>query len=415
MGGQSALKSSAATPIQQINLPILHTAQQVIIDHPARFKVLRCGRRFGKSMIAQDEMLMAMLRGEKVIYTAPTYGMIKEMWRAFLRLVTRNLIPHYKNETDKYIRFPNGGQLSMWSLEAADTIRGGNAHLIVNDECAFVPNLMDIWNEVLSPMLLDYKGRAYFPSTPKGRNDFWKLAALGDDPLQPLWQTFHYTTYDNPHIDPTEIDLLKSTLTQSAYEQEVMAAFMDDAGAVFRNIESLSLLAPRDPYAGDFAFGIDFARENDFTVICVIDRHTGQQVAIDRFNHIGWSVQRGRIKAMYERWKPRVIWAEANSIGSVNIEALQQEGLPVRSFQTTSQSKPPLIDALSLAMEQGKITLMNDPVQKGELQAFAITRLPSGAYRYEAASGSHDDTVIALALAWHGCTYGRLSMPVFMK
>lgn len=411
--GPSALKSSVTTPTVRVNLPRLHPAQLSIINSPARFKVLRCGRRFGKSMIARDEILMAMLAGETTIYTAPTYGMVKDMWRAMLKTITRNRIPHYKNETDKYVRFPNGGQLSMWSLEAANAIRGGNAHLIVNDECAFVPNLMTIWNEVLSPMLLDYGGRAYFASTPKGRNDFWQLAAMGDDPLQPLWSSFHYTTYDNPHIDPDEINLLKSTLTQSAYAQEIMADFTEDAGAIFRNVIPLSTLAPRASYEGHFVFGIDFARDNDFTVISVIDQDTHQQVAIDRFNQIGWSVQRGRIKAMYDAWKPRTIIAEANSIGSVNIEALQQEGLPVRSFQTTAQSKPPLIDALSLAMERNEITLLNDPVQSGELQAYTLTRLPSGTYRYEAAAGGHDDTVIALALAWHGTQYGRLAMPIF--
>lgn len=412
---QSALKSSDAIPTKTIILPRLHAGQRTIINHPARFKVLRCGRRFGKSLIARDEMIVTMLNGGKAVYTAPTYGMVKDMWREIVRLVTQNKIPHYKNESDKFMRFSNGGQLSMWSLEVADTIRGGNAHLIVNDECAFVPDLLTIWNEVLSPMLLDYGGRAYFPSTPKGRNDFWQLAQYGDDPLQPLWQSFHYTTYDNPHIQASEIDMLKTTLTQSAYEQEIMAEFQDDAGSVFRGIAGLSTLEPRTPYAGDFVFGIDFARDNDFTVISVIDRATRQQVAIERFNQIGWSVQRGRIKAMYDQWQPRVIWAEANSIGSVNIEALEQEGLPIRSFQTTAQSKPPLIDALALAMERGEIGLLNDPVQKGELQAYTLTRMPSGSYRYEASAGGHDDTVIALALAWHGCVYSRLAMPIFVR
>jgi hypothetical protein len=362
-------------------------------------------------MIARDEIILAMLAGEKVIYTTPTYGMLKDMWRSLVRFVTQNRIPHYKNETDKFIRFPNNGQLTMWSLEAADAMRGGNAHLIINDECAFVPGFMGIWSEVLLPMLLDYGGRAYFPSTPNGHNDFWQLAGKGDDPLEPLWQSFHYTTYDNPHIDPAEIDLLKSTLTQRAYEQEILAEFMEDAGAIFRNVSNVSTLEAQEPYVGDFAFGIDFARDNDFTVISVVDRQTHRQVAIDRFNQIGWSFQRGRIRSLYDKWKPRMIIAESNSIGSVNIEALQQEGLPVRSFQTTASSKPPLIDALALAIERADIALLSDPVQKSELQAYSLHRLPSGNYQYKAPAGGHDDTVMALALAWHGCIHARLTMP----
>jgi len=113
-------------------------------------------------------------------------------------------------------------------------------------------------------------------------------------------------------------------------------------------------------------------------------------------------MQRDRLRALSDRWRPGVIWAEANSIGSVNIEALQAHGLPVRPFQTTVQSKGPLIEALALAMERGEVTLLDDPVLRGELNAYMTERLPSGAYRYGAPPGMHDDTVIAVALGWMG-------------
>jgi hypothetical protein len=55
---------------------------------------------------------------------------------------------------------------------------------------------------------------------------------------------------------------------------------------------------------------------------------------------------------------------------------------------------------LSLGIEQGHVTLLQDPVQTGELLAYEGTRLPGGLIRYGAPDGGHDDTVIALALAW---------------
>jgi hypothetical protein len=97
---------------------------------------------------------------------------------------------------------------------------------------------------------------------------------------------------------------------------------------------------------------------------------------------------------------------EANSMGSVNIEALQSEGFPVRPFQTTAGSKNPLIEALALAIERREIALLPDDVLLYELASYTLERLPGGGYRYTAPPGAHDDTVMATALAWHGVLYG---------
>lgn len=153
-------------------------------------------------------------------------------------------------------------------------------------------------------------------------------------------------------------------------------------------------------------FGVDWGRAEDFTVISVLDADTRQQVDMQRFNQVSWELQRGRLVTLYQRWQPKTILAESNSIGEPNIEALQAEGLPVQGFQTTAHSKGPLIDALALAIERQDIALLSDPVQLAELQAYTMERLPSGMFRYSAPAGGHDDTVIALALAWHALNVG---------
>jgi hypothetical protein len=116
-------------------------------------------------------------------------------------------------------------------------------------------------------------------------------------------------------------------------------------------------------------------------------------------------LQRGRLKALYDRWQPITIWAEANSIGSPNIEALQNEGLPVSPFTTTSASKPDLIEALGLAIERAELALLPDENLLHELASYTYELLPSGGYRYTAPPGLHDDLVIATALAWHGARH----------
>lgn len=133
----------------------------------------------------------------------------------------------------------------------------------------------------------------------------------------------------------------------------------------------------------------------------VIDADSRHVVALDRFTGVSWALQRGRLKTLYDHWLPAVIWAEANSIGSPNIEALQAEGLPMRAFTTTASSKPPLIESLALAIERREVALLPDEDLLGELAAYTLHALPGGGYRYTAPAGQHDDLVIALALAWY--------------
>ena len=87
-------------------------------------------------------------------------------------------------------------------------------------------------------------------------------------------------------------------------------------------------------------------------------------------------------------------------MGQPNIEALQNMGVPVQGFMTTNTTKAQIIQALELAFEQDNIKILDNATQTMELMAYQSEKLPSGLVRYNAPSGMHDDTVIALALSW---------------
>jgi hypothetical protein len=146
-------------------------------------------------------------------------------------------------------------------------------------------------------------------------------------------------------------------------------------------------------------------------------RDAGDVMEIDRFRGIEYSLQRARLQALYERHGKPTILAEANSMGGPVIEQLARDGLRVKPFMTTNASKSEAIEALALAFERGEIKIPNDPVLIGELQAFEAKPLPSGLMRYDAPSGGHDDTVMALAIAWQGIAgrKRRAFDPQFMK
>jgi hypothetical protein len=207
--------------------------------------------------------------------------------------------------------------------------------------------------------------------------------------------------------------MLTQDMTQDDYHEEILAQFLEGQGAVFRYVDERCTLQRREPYEGSFVMGCDWAKTVDSSCFMVMDRNTRHVVDYDRFNGVSWVLQRGRLKALADKWRVETIIAESNSFGDPNIEALQREGLPVRPFETTATSKPPLIESLVLAFDRGEIDCLNDPVIKGELMAYERKVSSTGRSQYSAPEGLHDDTVIALALAWHGVSMPRLIKPVY--
>jgi hypothetical protein len=303
-------------------------------------------------------------------------------------------------KVDKQIILPNGGEVSVRSADNPDSLRGEGLDFLVMDECAFIKE--GAWNEALRPALSDRRGGALFISTPKGHNWFWRIFQQAGD--NDTWQAWQFPTVTNPYIDPEEIAAARGNLPERIFSQEYMAAFIADAGGVFRHVMVAATAEPQEAAQDGHAYvmGVDWGKHQDFTVITVLDITDGiREVYKDRFNRIDYAVQVGRLKAICERFGPHVVAVERNSIGEPLVEQLQRDGLPIQPFITTNATKTQIIDALALGFERREIEILNDPVTIGELQAYEMERLSSGTFRYSAPAGMHDDTVMSLALAYH--------------
>lgn len=386
------------------DLPTLYDKQREIKAHPATRKVICAGRRFGKTILAAEVSVGYLLDGKRVLLSSTSQDQADTFWE-YITYWLGPLIEAkslYKNESKRIIRHhQTGGQIRVKTGRDPDALRGGWADLLVLDECAYLQP--DAWSKVGAPMLADTGGSAWFISTPKRRNWFFELFTKADSGDDARWHAWHATTLANPHLTEEAIDALAADMNEEDYQQEILAQFLEGQGAVFRYVDARCTAQKREPYAGSFVAGVDWAREHDYTVMVIMDRETRTVVDYDRFNQVDFTIQRPRIQHLYERWKPETILAESNSIGMPNIEILQQQGLPVRAFETTPSSKPPLIESLVLAFDRGEITHLDDPVIKGEFMAYERKVSPSGRSQYSAPEGLHDDTVIATALANWGC------------
>ena len=360
-----------------------------------RFRVLCIGRRWGKTEVLIIAMVNRLLKGQRIWFCSPTNRNNKQVFPK-LKKALAGIPDIYINNSDYIIELPNGGHVQFISLHEPDNLRGTGLDHIFIDEAGFIKQ--GVWDAVLRPMLLTTQGGATFASTPNGTGtDFHTWYMRGLDPLEPNWKTYHLPSHSSPLIPADGLDDIKRHTPERAYRQEYLAEFLEDGGAVFRNLRAC--IQPPPERWGRVVFGIDWGRVNDYTVIVAMDADTGRMLAMDRFNQIDWTLQRARLEAMATQYRPFTILAEQNSIGDVNIEELKKSGLPVKPFKTTAQSKAEIINMLSLGLEQGDIGILDDEQVISELQNYTVERLPSGAFRYTAPSGLHDDIVIALALA----------------
>lgn len=390
--------------LRKYEMPSLHPSQKTVARSTTRFRVLACGRRWGKTRLGALLCIMVALMGGRAWWVAPTYPISLVGWRLIKRLAIQ--IPKAEiRQGERLVIFPGGGEVQVRSADNPDSLRGEGLDFVVLDECAFMKEAA--WVEALRPALSDRQGRAMFISTPKGRNFFWRLWQRCMDVEQKDWKGWQLPTSDSPFIDEGEIQAAKESMPERIFQQEYLAMFIDDAGGVFRRVmeAATAYSLDRGKPGGQYVIGADWGRSNDYTVFTVLDIKSKQMVYSDRFTRIDYNFQASRLAALYGRF-PGPIIAEYNSMGGPIVERLQADGLPVTGFITTNKTKEVIIRSLETAFENDEITILNDPTLVGELQAYEQERLANG-WRFGAPEGMHDDTVIALALAWSGATLGR--------
>jgi hypothetical protein len=389
----------------QVRLPIRHADQRRIAESQAKRKVINAGRRGGKTTLAADiSVADYFLTGRKVMYAAPVAKQTDAYWKKCKHYLSDGIRDGHihKDETRRTLTL-GSGEISCQTAHNADTMRSGDADLLIFDEWAFME--YDAWDKVGAPMLLDTNGDAMFISTPNRRNHhfvmFQKGIAEGGE-----WASFIFPSTANPHLKKEAFDLLVADMTEDSYRQEILAEFLEGEGAVFRNIAAC-LHAPKSTpeqhYGHRLVAGGDWGKLHDFTAVSIGCATCREEVAIDRFNQIDYPYQRARITALLQYWKVTLFMPEENAIGVPIIDELRRdagmEGIAILPFQTTPGSKPQLIENLALTLETEEWQFLPDAVWRGELEAYErkVSAL-TGRSQYSAPEGMNDDTVIARAL-----------------
>ena len=213
----------------------LTPTQKIVALDSHRFRVLCCGRRWGKTTLAIDQMKgRAVIPNSRIAYIAPTYQQARDIAWEQLKSECREASNDI-NETRLEIRLVNGSLIVLRGWEAIETLRGQKFDQVVLDEVAMMRDFWGKWQEIIRPTLTDTKGEALFISTPKGFNHFYDLYNLKTKDTD--YASFHYTTFDNPHIPKDEIEKAKKELTEDRFAQEYLADFRKTEGLVYKEFD----------------------------------------------------------------------------------------------------------------------------------------------------------------------------------
>jgi hypothetical protein len=232
---------------QDTNLRTLFPEQERVKVHRAKRKVVRAGRRGGKTVGAGTIGVEAFLGGRRVLYAVPTSDQLTAWWfevtQALESLIESGV--YRKNETEHSVeRVGTKQKIRGKTAWNADTLRGDYADLLILDEWQLCDE--EAWDRVGVPMLLDNNGDAIFIYTPpslasrsvsKARDPqhaakMFKAAQLDETGR---WAAFTWPSSANPHISDEALHSISSDMTMLSYRNEILAEDLAEApGALWK-------------------------------------------------------------------------------------------------------------------------------------------------------------------------------------
>lgn len=349
-----------------------HPHQARVKDSPAPRKVVRAGRRGGKTVGLAIIAVQAFLAERRILYAAPTQEQVDAFWFEVKRALVDPIDARhlYKNETLHIIEKP-GTQNRIRAKAAwnSDTLRGDYADLLILDEWQLMDE--EAWENVGAPMLLDNDGDAVFIYTPPSLRS--RSVSKARDPLHAAkmfrvaeadqtgrWEAFAWKSEDNPHISRAALEVIGQDMTNLAYRQEILAEDVDEVpGALWTY--ALFQQAPPPDRLNRVVVAIDpagsAAKRSDETGIVVVGR-SGEDLYVlaDLSGRLSPDAWARRAVAAYEEHKADRILGETNFGGEMVVHTIRTVAprIPFKAVHA-SRGKAVRAEPVAALYEQGKV------------------------------------------------------------
>jgi hypothetical protein len=443
--------------------------QALILRHPSLRKVLRAGRRLGKTVSMSLLLLHYSYtnKNAKSIVIAPMKAQVEVIYKEVLKFasnseIVKQSITRSVTSPQFVIEFSNGSQISfftsgMRSGGKSDVVRGQEAHLIVLDELDYMHP-----DDLIAVMAMLQKTSENQPdkiligaSTPTGKREIF-YAWCTDIDNTGIFKEFWFPSYCNPMMtNETEKELRLQYTSEMAYRHEVEADWGEDAEGVYprRFIDAAftepgwNYNAQREEQKAKYVFGVDWDKYGAGVNIVVLEvneraskpeysgrvRLAYREETLREEYTLTKAVE--RIIQLNEIFMPEHIYVD-RGFGEVQIELLHKYGAenrlsglatkvkgissaenievrdPFTQQKIKKEIKPFMVDNIRQMLEKNQFIFpTQDTELYKQLSAYVVARkTASGRPVYEASGTAQDHAHDALMLAGHAINenYGEL-------
>lgn len=391
-----------------------HPNQIGVLESKARFRTLAAGRRFGKTKVGARIIAQRARKPDSMNWwIANSYRNVRRGYKEVVRQIPPSMLAKpapVSTSTDLILTFKNGASIEFYSAGNPEALAGEGVDFVVMDEGGLIEDR--VWNQLVRPTLADNLGDALLISTPRGHNWFYKMWLRGNEG-KTGYESWQFSQTDNPYIDPAETEALREELPEIFYRQEILAEFLAGGSSIFGTAlarEETVAAGLARPY-GHIYVGIDLADKNDFTVIDAVRGSDRVPVLHERFNQVGWTIQKEQIATAISglRSDPNVegvtVLLDSTGIGDVIYEDLMYSGTDVVPIKFTNDWKEKAVKLLAADMERGKAFILEE--QKKEFEGYEFEVTNAGRFKFEAAT-DHDDEVSAKLLQHWGIHHNAM-------
>ena len=317
----------------------LSPAQHKVWVHPSRFRVAVCGRRFGKTLVAVNELIRAAQAGPNklVWYLAPTYKMAKGiLWRMLKDALSEKGISVSvstkivdTNETELTATLTqSGSRIVLRGCENEDDLRGYSLNFVVFDEVQDIS--MEVIDTIVRPAMGDKMAHGLYIGTPKGMGDntIYRLYLRGT--TEPDWESWVFTTEQGGNMPIAEIESAKRVVSLTKFKQEYLASFEAVQGRVLYNFDAVESV-------GKYIY--DYSTEPPTVTGCeIFDNGTDLHIGMD-FNV-----------------------AKMTAVAGIKVNIAGQKGLHViKDFVIENANTRLMCETIKEAFPGRKITVYPDP------------------------------------------------------
>lgn len=268
-----------------------HPTQAEVARDDTRFRIVDCGRQWGKTTLACWEMFGCAVshRDRRIGYFATTFGQARDIAWKYLKEITAPVWAKEPNESrlELFVKTQDGGvsEIVLKGWESVETNRGTQFDLIVLDEVSKMRNFKDGWEGVLLGTLAFRQGKALLISTPYGFNHFHDLYQLGQSG-QNSYKSWRFTSFDNPHLPVDYLHTIESTVTKDFWAQEYLADFRRFTGLIYQEFDINTHVHEFEHSFnehGEYVFGLDFAVRGWTACLASIIKPDGEIYHLDEY------------------------------------------------------------------------------------------------------------------------------------